>query len=412
MASVSGFGGAVKLGSDIVSTVSNWNISQNITNNEHYASNTGRYSKILSGVKSMTGSYQRYATVPFETLGGKYAFIGDAGASKNKLVTGTPPNEVITPLHILYQFPAIATGVDIQYNWESRDANSYTVNFTSSYSGMKYDASTTPLGPYPNPDLYQPNPVAFTEVDKKLLIPPFLCYDGEQIKDIASPTNPITMMQPSNSGIRWMKVNDDGSPTGTPTTAGDWTALCVKNCSLSFQIQPVIDNNSCSGSWQEALEGGNVSASFSATVSTNDFQTIPNIGDDIILRVYPAACDGMSNRCWTFYAMNITGLSNFNVDIEGGSAIGFTMQGQFNMQPSQCSFVTGAGICDPMGRVWTDKFKIAYGDGTNNGTNMLNSLMLNRNSYSPVLSDDDWRAKIVADGLMLSGVSLVLPPKP
>jgi hypothetical protein len=109
------------------------------------------------------------------------------------------------------------------------------------------------------------------------------------------------------------------------------------------------------------LTGGNVSASFSATVSTNAWAglngsnptptvEIPEIGSDILLRVYPAACSSMLNNYWLFNAMNITGLSNFNVDIEGGSAIQFTMQGQFNIQPSRCAFVVGAGICDPLGR--------------------------------------------------------------
>jgi hypothetical protein len=222
---ISGFSGALALrnkgdyglgavgNSFIVSTLQNWNLSHTVAVQEHYASNTGRFSAQMPGVESFNGSYSRFATVPLEELGKTYLFNGYAGHTVAK--NGKPHG-----MH--YRGAVLITGFDITYNWESRDANQYTTNFISNWC----------------------------EDGDELTV-----VEEEAIADVPSATNPRTFMQPGNGGIRFKRLTDDGTPISADTPDG-WAALCVKNCSLNFSIQPVIDNNSCSGKFQHVLEGG------------------------------------------------------------------------------------------------------------------------------------------------------------
>ena len=311
---ISGFSGALSLRGKgdygigavgnpvIVSTLQNWNLTHVIGIQEHYASNTGRFAVQMPGVESFNGSYSRFATVPVEELGKTYLFNGYAG---NTVKQGN----VQKGIH--YRGAVLLTGFDITYNWESRDANQYTTNFISNW-----------------------------------------CEDGDEltatedvaIVDIPSAANPRTFMQPGAGGIRFQRLQDDGTPV-----SANWTTLCVKNCSLNFNIQPIIDNNSCSGRFQHVLEGGNISCGINATVSSSNFDDVSRVGGNLLLRIYPALCS--PNSFWEFCAFTNVSLSNLNVDVEGGSAVNFTLQGQFNMNPGLCSTVNGY-IIDPLNRYW------------------------------------------------------------
>jgi hypothetical protein len=44
-------------------------------------------------------------------------------------------------------------------------------------------------------------------------------------------------MQPAAGGIRFQRLNDDGTPIPADTEDG-WAALCVKNCTINFNINP------------------------------------------------------------------------------------------------------------------------------------------------------------------------------
>ena len=290
----------------IVSTLQNWNLSHTVAVQEHYASNTGRFGVQMPGIENFNGSYSRFATVPIEELGKTYLFNGYAGHTvmKDKVQHGTH-----------YRGAVLITGFDITYNWESRDANQYTTNFISNW-----------------------------------------CEDGDElivveepaIVDVPSAANPRTFMQPAAGGIRFQRLTDDGVPIPAGTSDG-WTTLCVKNCTLNFSIQPIIDNNSCSGKFQHVIEGGNISCGINATVSSSNFDDVARVGKNLLLRIYPSQCS--PNSFWEFCAFTNVGLSNLNVDVEGGGAVNFTLQGQFNMNPGICSTINGY-IIDPNNRYW------------------------------------------------------------
>ncbi|MCL2709263.1 MAG: hypothetical protein FWE95_00145 [Planctomycetaceae bacterium] len=310
---ISGYSGALSLRSKgdygigvvgesrIVSTLQNWNLSYNVAVQEKFASNTGRFGVQMAGIKSFQGSYSRYATVPLEELGKTYLFNGYAGHTVKQ-------NNIQRGLH--YRGSVLITGLEVTYNWESRDANAYTTNFISNW-----------------------------------------CEDGDELKvveeaallDTPSAANPRTFMQPGKNGIRVQKLNDSGQPVG------DWANLCVKNCTLSFSIQPIIENNSCSGEYQHVLEGGNISCGINATVSSSNFDDVADIGSNLLMRIYPSICD--PGAFWEFCALTNVSMSNLNVDVEGGGAVSFTLQGKYNINPGFCSTVLGY-IVDPMNRYW------------------------------------------------------------
>ena len=315
---ISGYSGALSLrkkgdygigmsgNSQIISTLQNWNITHVIALQEHFASNTGRFAVQMPGIESFNGSYSRFATVPIEELGKTYFFNGYAG---NTVRQGT------TQHGIHYRGAVLITGFDITYNWESRDANQYTTNFISNWC---------------------------EEGDELTVV------EEAAIVDTPSAANPRMFMQPAARGIRFKRLGDDGRPI--PSGTGDgWTVLCVKNCTLNFSIQPIIDNNSCSGKFQHVLEGGNISCGINATVSSSNFDDVARVGKNLLLRIYPAICS--PNSYWEFCALTNVSMSNMNVDIEGGSAVNFTLQGQFNMNPGLCSTVPGY-IIDPNNRYW------------------------------------------------------------
>ena len=95
-------------------------------------------------------------------------------------------------------------------------------------------------------------------------------------------------------------------------------------------------------------EGGNISCGINATVS-GTFDDVDRVGKNLLLRIYPALCS--PNSFWEFCAMMNVSMSNFNVDVEGGNAVSFTLQGQYNINPGLCSTVNGY-IVDPMNRFW------------------------------------------------------------
>jgi len=286
----------------IVSTLNNWNLTHTMSMQERYASNTGRFAVQLPGIESFQGSYSRYATVPVEELGKTYFFNGYAGHTQRI-------GNVQKGLH--YQGAVLITGFDINYNWESRDANSYTTQFISNW-----------------------------------------CEDGDELTiiednalvDNPSIANPRTFMQPAQGGIQIRRLADDGLPLGE-----GWMPLCAKNCTLNFNIQPIIENNSCSGRFQHVLEGGNISCGINCTVASSNYDDVARVGTNLLLRVYPALCNPGS--FWEFCAITNASLSNLNVDVEGGSAVNFTLQGQFNMNPGLCSTI-GGYIIDPLDRWW------------------------------------------------------------
>ncbi|MDR0328913.1 MAG: hypothetical protein LBI05_11520, partial [Planctomycetaceae bacterium] len=70
---------------------------------------------------------------------------------------------------------------------------------------------------------------------------------------------------------------------------------------------------------------------------------------NLLLRIYPALCS--PGIFWEFCAITNASLSNLTVDVEGGSAVNFTLQGQFNMNPGLCSTI-GGYIIDPMDLYW------------------------------------------------------------
>jgi hypothetical protein len=146
----------------------------------------------------------------------------------------------------------------------------------------------------------------------------------------------------------FQRLSDAGIPIPANTPDG-WSRLCVKNCSLNFNIQPIIDNNSCSGRFQHVIEGGNISCGINATVSSSNFDDVSRVGGNLLMRIYPALCS--PNSFWEFCAFTNVSMANLNVDIEGGSAVNFTLQGQFNMNPGLCSTVNGY-IIDPNNRYW------------------------------------------------------------
>ena len=315
---ISGFSGALSLRGKgdygvgavgdpfLISTLQNWNLTHAVAVQEHFASNTGRFGVQMPGVESFNGSYSRYATVPVEELGKTYLFNGYAGHTVriNNVQHGTH-----------YRGAVLITGFEITYNWESRDANQYTTNFISNWC---------------------------EEGDELTVI------EEAAIADTPSANNPRTFMQPAMGGIRFKRLADDGTAIPASTPDG-WAVLCVKNCSLNFSIQPIIENNSCSGQFQHVLEGGNISCGINATVSSSNFDDVSRVGGNLLLRIYPALCS--PNSFWEFCAFTNVSLSNLNVDIEGGSAVNFTLQGQFNMNPGRCSTINGY-IVDPMNRFW------------------------------------------------------------
>ena len=168
---ISGFSGALSLRGKgdygigavgnpfLVSTLNNWTLSHVVGVQERFASNTGRFGVQLPGIESFNGSYARYATVPMEELGKTYLFNGYTGHTRR--VSGQPHG-----LH--YRGAILLTGFDITYNWESRDANSYTTNFMSNW-----------------------------------------CEAGDELKiveeaallDVPTAANPRTFMQPAAGGI-------------------------------------------------------------------------------------------------------------------------------------------------------------------------------------------------------------------
>ena len=315
---ISGFSGALSLRGKgdygigavgnpfIVSTLNNWTLSHVVGVQERFASNTGRFGVQLPGVESFNGSYSRYATVPVEELGKTYLFDGYAGHTR----------KVGNALHgFHYRGAVLLTGFDITYNWESRDANSYTTNFISNWCE---------------------NGDELTVTEEPALI------------DTPTSQNPRTFMQPAAGGIRFKRLADNGLPIAANTEDG-WAALCVKNCTINFSIQPIIENNSCSGQFQHALEGGNISCGINATVSSSNFDDVARVGTNLLLRIYPSLCS--PNSFWEFCALTNVSMSNLNVDPEGGSAVNFTLQGQFNMNPGLCSTVLGY-IVDPLNRYW------------------------------------------------------------
>ena len=171
--------------------------------------------------------------------------------------------------------------------------------------------------------------------------------EEEALVDVPTAANPRTFMQPAAGGIRFKTLNDNGQPINAGADDG-WTILCVKNCTLNFNINPIIDNNSCSGKFQHVLEGGNISCGINATVS-GTFDDVDRVGKNLLLRIYPALCS--PNSYWEFCAMMNVSMSNFSVDVEGGSGVSFTLQGQYNINPGLCSTVNGY-IVDPMNRFW------------------------------------------------------------
>ena len=315
---ISGFGGALALRNKgnyglgavgnpfLISTLQNWNLTSTIAVQEHFASNTGRFGVQMPGIENFQGSYSRFATVPVEELGKTYLFNGYAGHTV--AVNGKQHG-----MH--YRGAVLITGFDITYNWESRDANQYTTTFISNWC---------------------------EEGDELTVL------EEEAVVDVPTTANPRTFMQPANGGIRFKRLADDGTPIPADSPDG-WATLCVKNCSLNFSIQPIIDNNSCSGQFQHVLEGGNISCGINATVSSSNFDDVSRVGKNLLLRIYPAVCS--PNSFWEFCAFTNVNMANLNVDVEGGNAVNFTLQGQFNMNPGVCSTVNGY-IVDPMNRFW------------------------------------------------------------
>ena len=310
---ISGYSGALSLRSKgdygigttgtpfIVSTLNNWNLTHTMPTQERRASNTGRFAVQLPGIESFQGSYSRYATVPIEELGKTYFFNGYAGHTQR--VGNTQKG-----LH--YRGAALITGFDITYNWESRDANAYTTNFISNWC---------------------------EEGDELTIV------EDTALLDTPSAQNPRTFMQPAQGGIQIQRLSDTGTPLGA------FMPLCAKNCSLNFNIQPIIENNSCSGRYQHVLEGGNISCGINCTVASSNYDDVARVGTNLLLRIYPALCNPGS--FWEFCAITNASMSNLNVDIEGGSAVNFTLQGQFNMNPGLCSTV-GGYIIDPLDQYW------------------------------------------------------------
>jgi hypothetical protein len=315
---ISGFSGALSLRSKgdygvgvvgtptIISTLNNWTLTSVKAIQERYASNTGRFAVQLPGIESFNGSYSRYATVPLEELGKTYLFNGYAGHTIRQ-------NNQQRGIH--YRGAVLLTGFDITYNWESRDANQYTTNFISNWC---------------------------EEGDELTVV------EDAALFDTPSAQNPRTFMQPAQGGIRFQRLADDGTPILANTEDG-WAALCAKNCTINFNINPIIENNSCSGEFQHVLEGGNISCGINCTVASSNFDDVARVGTNLLLRIYPATCSPGS--FWEFCAIANASLSNLNVDTEGGSAVNFTLQGQFNMNPGLCSTVDGY-IIDPMNRYW------------------------------------------------------------
>jgi len=313
---ISGYGGTLSLmekgdqglgtvgASQIITTLSNWNLSSVKAVQERYASNTGRYAVQLPGVESFSGSYSRYATVPLEKLGKTYKFNGYAGHTQK---IGNQQQG----LH--YRGAVLITGINITYNWETRDANSYTVNFISNWC---------------------------EEGDELTIV------EENALLDIPSSSNPHAFRQPAQGGIQFAPVNPDGT-----YNIGGIKPLCVKNCTLNFNINPIIENNSCSGQYQHCLEGGNIQCGINCTVSSSSFDDVAAVGENLLLRIYPSQCE--PGLFWEFYAITNVSLSNLNVDPEGGSAVNFTMQGQFNKFGHLCSAMDGY-ILDPLGNYWAE----------------------------------------------------------
>jgi len=294
----------------IVATLNNWNLSHIIATQERYASNTGRFAAQLPGVESFSGSYSRYATVPLEQLGKTYKFNGYAGHTK-KVGKNQNNKDLYKGLH--YRGAILTTGINITYNWESRDANAYTVNFISNWC---------------------------EEGDELTIV------EDDALLDIPSPQNPREIRQPAQGGIQFVPVEENGT-----YDIAAIKPLCVKNCTLNFSINPIIENNSCSGQFQHCLEGGNIQCGLNCTVSSSSFDDVARVGRNLLLRIYPSQCE--PETFWEFYAITNVSLSNLNVDVEGGSAVNFTLQGQFNKSGHLCSDMDGY-ILDPLGNYWAE----------------------------------------------------------
>ena len=294
---ISGFGGSMALNGNTISTIANWNLTRNLAAIERYASNTGRFAVQLPGIESFQGSYTRYAAVPLERLGRKYRFTGYAG----HLEYDATENAV---RGIQYEGQVLITGIDITYNWEARDTASYTVNFISTWDK--------------DLDELRINPAVNAKRDIGVL----------------------TFLQPSPNGIQV-------SQTG----ADIWMPLHVKNCNLNFSINPIIENHSGSGKYQHVLEGGNVSVGLSATVASSNFYDVANMADNLDIKVYPDVVN--SNAHWDFRSFTNVSLANLNTDIEGGSAVNFTLQGQYNLYPRAANGQYTLGwIKDPLDHFW------------------------------------------------------------
>ena len=303
---ISGFGGSMALQDQTISTIANWNITRNLSSIERYASNTGRFSVQLPGIESFQGSYTRYAMVPFERLGRKYRFTGYAGHTAYNV-----DEDAIRGIQ--YEGQVLITGVNITYNWETRDTAVYTVDFLSTWDKEGDQLRVNPSVGHP-------------DIVKR--------FD----------TGELTFRQPNRKGMRV-------KPVGAANT--DWKNLYVKNCTLNFSINPIIENHSGSGRYQHVLEGGNVSLHMNSTVASSNFEDVAGMADNLDVQIFPDVIN--NNAFWDIRSFTNVSLSNLNTDIEGGSAVNFTLQGQYNLYsfPDIPDNIRALGwIKDPLNRFW------------------------------------------------------------
>lgn len=223
MTLISGQYGAVKIGSEVASTITNWQINSTSTTNAYTASNTKGGTGRKPGMRSANGSFAGMGPIPAVLPGQRFNFVGFTG----------PSNGTSTGQGKLYSVPAIAESASITWDYEGRGFVNYTLNFIS--DGQLSVTTGASIQDTSYPIAIQPDP------DKTIEIV------GEETQE-----------------CYWNIAN----------------ATLNLNCNISTY------SNTCTGGWQQASPGA-LDWSLSCSVQNDDITAYPfDVGDDIALRLY------------------------------------------------------------------------------------------------------------------------------
>jgi hypothetical protein len=124
MAILSGMYGAVRADTDIVSTVTNWSLDNNINIHSYNASNTKGMSGKLKGIRSCSGSFSGLSGVPPIKPGQRFSFTGFTGPTNGIQghTTGTT-----------YTIKALASTITINWNYGDYSPINWQVQWSSDY---------------------------------------------------------------------------------------------------------------------------------------------------------------------------------------------------------------------------------------------------------------------------------------